>query len=171
MYKKWYFEVMVIQYQATTHLPPMLRVGWANTIGFVPYPGGGEHWGANGCGDSLYSYGFDGANLWTGMLLDICTVLMTFNFSILFTIFVHKLYLFLFLIILNAYFQVESQNKLESPMCHSRKVILLDAQWIWLFHKSYFPSTVWKLLVSLKISTQTGCFFLSLVFLQGSGEV
>ncbi|BFZ07812.1 hypothetical protein BsWGS_10847 [Bradybaena similaris] len=66
MYRKWYFEVMVIQYQASTHLPPVLRVGWANTSGFVPYPGGGEHWGANGCGDNLYSYGFDGVNLWTG---------------------------------------------------------------------------------------------------------
>ncbi|KAK3736855.1 hypothetical protein RRG08_000604 [Elysia crispata] len=66
MYRKWYFEVMVIQYEATTHLPPVLRVGWASTLGFVPYPGGGEQWGANGCGDSLYSFGFDGTNLWTG---------------------------------------------------------------------------------------------------------
>ncbi|XP_055878934.1 ryanodine receptor 2-like isoform X5 [Biomphalaria glabrata] len=66
MYKKWYFEVMVIQYKATSHLPPVLKVGWANTSGFVPYPGGGEHWGGNGCGDTLYSYGFDGVNLWTG---------------------------------------------------------------------------------------------------------
>ena len=37
-----------------------------STGGFVPYPGGGEHWGANGCGDNLFSYGFDGESLWTG---------------------------------------------------------------------------------------------------------
>ena len=31
MYTKWYFEVMVIQYMASTHLEPVLKVGWANT--------------------------------------------------------------------------------------------------------------------------------------------
>lgn len=35
---------------------------------YVPYPGGGEKWGGNGVGDDLYSFGFDGANLWTGKL-------------------------------------------------------------------------------------------------------
>lgn len=34
---------------------------------YVPYPGGGEKWGGNGVGDDLYSFGFDGANLWTGL--------------------------------------------------------------------------------------------------------
>ena len=33
---------------------------------YVPYPGGGEKWGGNGVGDDLYSYGYDGAYLWTG---------------------------------------------------------------------------------------------------------
>lgn len=33
---------------------------------YVPYPGGGEKWGGNGVGDDLYSFGFDGASLWTG---------------------------------------------------------------------------------------------------------
>jgi ryanodine receptor 2 len=33
---------------------------------YIPYPGGGEKWGGNGVGDDLYSYGFDGAYLWTG---------------------------------------------------------------------------------------------------------
>lgn len=66
MYKKWYFEVVVIQLDSATHLPPMLRVGWANTTGFVPFPGGGERWGSNGAGDDLYSYAFDGHHLWTG---------------------------------------------------------------------------------------------------------
>ena len=47
-------------------LPPHFRVGWANTSGYVPYPGGGEKWGGNGVGDDLYSFGFDGAYLWTG---------------------------------------------------------------------------------------------------------
>ena len=27
---------------------------------------GGEKWGGNGVGDDLYSFGFDGAHLWTG---------------------------------------------------------------------------------------------------------
>lgn len=33
---------------------------------YVPYPGGGQKWGGNGVGDDLYSFGFDGAFLWTG---------------------------------------------------------------------------------------------------------
>jgi len=36
---------------------------------YVPYPGGGEKWGGNGVGDDLYSFGFDGSNLWTGNFL------------------------------------------------------------------------------------------------------
>lgn len=43
-----------------------LRVGWAMTEGYSPYPGGGEGWGGNGVGDDLYSYGFDGLHLWSG---------------------------------------------------------------------------------------------------------
>ena len=35
-------------------------MGWGNTSGYIPYPGGGEKWGGNGVGDDLYSYGFDG---------------------------------------------------------------------------------------------------------------
>lgn len=49
-----------------THMTPHLRIGWANTTGYVPYPGGGKKWGGNGVGDDLYSFGFDGAFLWTG---------------------------------------------------------------------------------------------------------
>uniref|UniRef100_A0A8C7UMM4 Skeletal muscle ryanodine receptor n=1 Tax=Oncorhynchus mykiss TaxID=8022 RepID=A0A8C7UMM4_ONCMY len=66
-YKKWYFEVMV------DHVKPFLtaqafhlRVGWALTDGYSPYPGGGEGWGGNGVGDDLYSYAFDGLHLWSG---------------------------------------------------------------------------------------------------------
>ncbi|KAL3874970.1 hypothetical protein ACJMK2_037916, partial [Sinanodonta woodiana] len=66
MYKKWYHEIIIDQYEPATHLPPTLRIGWANTQGFVPYPGGGEQWGCNGLGDDLYSFAFDGVNLWTG---------------------------------------------------------------------------------------------------------
>ncbi|ESO90186.1 hypothetical protein LOTGIDRAFT_123762 [Lottia gigantea] len=66
MYKKWYYEIVVINYEYATHLPPILRMGWANTDGFKPYPGGGEKWGGNSIGDDLYSYAFDGQNLWTG---------------------------------------------------------------------------------------------------------
>lgn len=46
--------------------PYHLRVGWALTEGYSPYPGGGEGWGGNGVGDDLYSYGFDGLHLWSG---------------------------------------------------------------------------------------------------------
>ncbi|XP_064208546.1 ryanodine receptor 1-like isoform X4 [Anguilla rostrata] len=66
-YKKWYYELMV------DHVEPFLtaqvihlRVGWALTEGYSPYPGGGEGWGGNGVGDDLYSYGFDGLHLWSG---------------------------------------------------------------------------------------------------------
>lgn len=49
-----------------TAQPFHLRVGWALTEGFSPYPGGGEGWGANGVGDDLFSYAFDGLHLWSG---------------------------------------------------------------------------------------------------------
>ncbi|XP_063919785.1 ryanodine receptor isoform X1 [Zophobas morio] len=66
IYQKWYFEVTVDHLEQTTHMMPHLRIGWANSKGYVPYPGGGEKWGGNGVGDDLYSYGFDGVYLWTG---------------------------------------------------------------------------------------------------------
>ncbi|KAL0274261.1 UNVERIFIED_CONTAM: hypothetical protein PYX00_006731 [Menopon gallinae] len=66
VYQKWYFEVTLDHIEQTTHMKPHLRIGWANTTGYVPYPGGGEKWGGNGVGDDLYSFGFDGANLWSG---------------------------------------------------------------------------------------------------------
>ncbi|EDW46995.1 GM21070 [Drosophila sechellia] len=66
MYQKWYFEVTMDHIEQTTHMMPHLRIGWANTSGYVPYPGGGKKWGGNGVGDDLYSFGFDGAYLWTG---------------------------------------------------------------------------------------------------------
>lgn len=68
MYRKWYFEAMVDHCEVVSHLEPHFRVGWANTKGYVPYPGGGLKWGGNGVGDDIYSYGFDGANMWSGML-------------------------------------------------------------------------------------------------------
>ena len=69
MYRRWYFEVVIDHFEAATHLPPVLRIGWANSKGFLPYPGGGEGWGCNGAGDDLYSFAFDGFNLWTGSIL------------------------------------------------------------------------------------------------------
>uniref|UniRef100_A0A6P4FG47 Ryanodine receptor isoform X12 n=1 Tax=Drosophila rhopaloa TaxID=1041015 RepID=A0A6P4FG47_DRORH len=66
MYQKWYFEVTMDHIEQTTHMMPHLRIGWANTSGYVPYPGGGKKWGGNGVGDDLYSFGFDGAYFWTG---------------------------------------------------------------------------------------------------------
>uniref|UniRef100_T1E1N4 Putative ryanodine receptor n=1 Tax=Cupiennius salei TaxID=6928 RepID=T1E1N4_CUPSA len=66
MYRKWYFEAMVDHCETVSHLEPHFRVGWANTKGYVPYPGGGLKWGGNGVGDDIYSYGFDGAFMWAG---------------------------------------------------------------------------------------------------------
>ncbi|XP_076834093.1 ryanodine receptor 3 isoform X3 [Brachyhypopomus gauderio] len=68
-YKKWYFELMIdqVEYFVTSE-PSHLRVGWASTKGYAPYPGGGEGWGGNGVGDDLYSYGFDGLHLWSGRI-------------------------------------------------------------------------------------------------------
>lgn len=66
-YKKWYFEVMVDHIEPfLTAQPYHLRVGWALTEGYSPYPGGGEGWGGNGVGDDLHSYSFDGLHLWSG---------------------------------------------------------------------------------------------------------
>lgn len=65
MYHRWYYEVVVDHIEMINNLSPHLRVGWANTKGYLPYPGGGPCWGANGVGDDFYSYGFDGQYLWT----------------------------------------------------------------------------------------------------------
>ncbi|KYO28311.1 ryanodine receptor 3 isoform B [Alligator mississippiensis] len=66
-YKKWYFELIIDQVDPfLTAEPTHLRVGWASTSGYAPYPGGGEGWGGNGVGDDLFSYGFDGLHLWSG---------------------------------------------------------------------------------------------------------
>ncbi|XP_054861878.1 ryanodine receptor 3-like isoform X7 [Amphiprion ocellaris] len=68
-YRKWYYELMIDQVDHfVTSEPSHLRVGWANTKGYAPYPGGGEGWGGNGVGDDLYSYGFDGLHLWSGRI-------------------------------------------------------------------------------------------------------
>ncbi|KAH7933996.1 hypothetical protein HPB49_020196 [Dermacentor silvarum] len=66
LFRRWYYEAMVDHCEQVSHLDPHLRIGWANTAGYVPYPGGGSKWGGNGLGDDLYSFGFDGACLWTG---------------------------------------------------------------------------------------------------------
>ncbi|OCT66306.1 hypothetical protein XELAEV_18042564mg [Xenopus laevis] len=66
-YKKWYYEMVVDHVeQYVTAEATHLRVGWAMTEGYSPYPGAGEGWGANGVGDDLYSFGFDGLHLWSG---------------------------------------------------------------------------------------------------------
>ncbi|KAM6965090.1 ryanodine receptor 3 [Aplochiton taeniatus] len=68
-YRKWYFELMIDQVDHfVTSEPSHLRVGWATTKGYAPYPGGGEGWGGNGVGDDLYSYSFDGLHLWSGRI-------------------------------------------------------------------------------------------------------
>uniref|UniRef100_A0A3Q3BKC1 Ryanodine receptor 3 n=1 Tax=Kryptolebias marmoratus TaxID=37003 RepID=A0A3Q3BKC1_KRYMA len=71
-YKKWYYELVIDQVDHFVNGEPThLRVGWANTKGYAPYPGGGEGWGGNGVGDDLYSYSFDGLHLWSGWCLNI----------------------------------------------------------------------------------------------------
>ncbi|XP_043075889.1 ryanodine receptor 3 isoform X1 [Puntigrus tetrazona] len=68
-YRKWYFELIIDQVDHyVTSEPTHLRVGWATTKGYAPYPGGGEGWGGNGAGDDLYSYSFDGLHLWSGRI-------------------------------------------------------------------------------------------------------
>ncbi|KAA8581146.1 hypothetical protein FQN60_002727 [Etheostoma spectabile] len=68
-YRKWYYEMIVDQaLPFVTAEASHLRVGWANTNGYAPYPSGGEGWGGNGVGDDLYSYGFDGLHLWSGCI-------------------------------------------------------------------------------------------------------
>uniref|UniRef100_A0A3Q3BS42 Ryanodine receptor 3 n=1 Tax=Kryptolebias marmoratus TaxID=37003 RepID=A0A3Q3BS42_KRYMA len=68
-YKKWYYELVIDQVDHFVNGEPThLRVGWANTKGYAPYPGGGEGWGGNGVGDDLYSYSFDGLHLWSGRI-------------------------------------------------------------------------------------------------------
>uniref|UniRef100_A0A1I7RX29 MIR domain-containing protein n=1 Tax=Bursaphelenchus xylophilus TaxID=6326 RepID=A0A1I7RX29_BURXY len=60
LFKKWYFEAEVEHLETMTKTPPLLRVGWANTVGYKPFPGSGDGWGCGGVGDDFYSYGFDG---------------------------------------------------------------------------------------------------------------
>uniref|UniRef100_A0A8D3BQL3 Ryanodine receptor 2 n=1 Tax=Scophthalmus maximus TaxID=52904 RepID=A0A8D3BQL3_SCOMX len=68
-YRKWYYELIVDQASPfVTAQATHLRVGWASTSGYAPYPSGGEGWGGNGVGDDLYSYGFDGLHLWSGCI-------------------------------------------------------------------------------------------------------
>ena len=72
-YKKWYYELMVDHTEPfVTAEATHLRVGWASTEGYSPYPGGGEEWGGNGVGDDLFSYGFDGLHLWAGEYCPLC---------------------------------------------------------------------------------------------------
>lgn len=85
-YKKWYFELIIDQVDPfLTAEPTHLRVGWASTSGYAPYPGGGEGWGGNGVGDDLYSYGFDGLHLWSG------------RYFVLFCLFLHSGVTYLYL--------------------------------------------------------------------------
>uniref|UniRef100_A0A3B4Y787 Ryanodine receptor 2 n=1 Tax=Seriola lalandi dorsalis TaxID=1841481 RepID=A0A3B4Y787_SERLL len=68
-YRKWYYELIVDQVLPfVTAEATHLRVGWASTSGYAPYPSGGEGWGGNGVGDDLHSYGFDGLHLWSGCI-------------------------------------------------------------------------------------------------------
>nr|CAB3265843.1 ryanodine receptor 3 [Phallusia mammillata] len=65
-YKKWYYELLVERVDSDNFSrPPHLRVGWANSTGYSPYPVGGDYFGESGVGDDTYSFGYDGLSLWT----------------------------------------------------------------------------------------------------------
>lgn len=66
IYKRWYYEVTIDSIESVTNNAAKLRIGWGNTEGFVPQPGGGVGWGALALGDDLFSFAFDGQSLWTG---------------------------------------------------------------------------------------------------------
>lgn len=69
-----YFEAEVEHIEKTTKSDPVLRIGWANTAGFKPFPGflitvylkltcylgSGDGWGCCAAGDDFYSFAFDG---------------------------------------------------------------------------------------------------------------
>ncbi|EDV29875.1 uncharacterized protein TRIADDRAFT_52741 [Trichoplax adhaerens] len=75
-HSKWYFEVAVDHVEppsqdsvlcvANKAASPIshLRIGWRN-IKEVHHAEAGENWSGAGIGDSIFSYGFDGVNLWT----------------------------------------------------------------------------------------------------------
>lgn len=66
-YKKWYYELLIEKIdESLNSAENYIRAGWGSTIGFSPYPGGGDSFGGNGVGDDLHSYGFDGIHLWSG---------------------------------------------------------------------------------------------------------
>ncbi|KAK0132131.1 Ryanodine receptor 2 [Merluccius polli] len=66
-HRRWYYELAVDHVEPfLTAEPTHLRVGWACTEGYNPWPTAGEGYGGNGVGDDLYSYGFDGLHLWSG---------------------------------------------------------------------------------------------------------
>ncbi|CAG9530378.1 unnamed protein product [Cercopithifilaria johnstoni] len=59
-FRRWYYEAEVEYIEQMTKTEPYLRVGWANSMGYKPFPGSGDGWGCTGVGDDYYSYGFDG---------------------------------------------------------------------------------------------------------------
>jgi ryanodine receptor 2 len=65
MYKKWYFEVEIDFIESLKGSQPHCRIGWASTD-FHPTPDGADGFSSIGVGDDVYSFGFDGANLWFG---------------------------------------------------------------------------------------------------------
>nr|XP_057915111.1 ryanodine receptor 2 isoform X2 [Doryrhamphus excisus] len=65
--RRWYYELVVDHVEPfLTSEPTHLRVGWASAGSYHPRPTGGDGWGANGVGDDLCSFGFDGLHLWSG---------------------------------------------------------------------------------------------------------
>jgi ryanodine receptor 2 len=39
LFKRWYFEAEVEHVEKMTKTDPLLRIGWANTAGYKPFPG------------------------------------------------------------------------------------------------------------------------------------
>ncbi|KFD64964.1 hypothetical protein M514_11549 [Trichuris suis] len=68
IFKRWYFEAELeyMDSMSSSYPRPHLRVGWASSAGYVAYPGSGKKWGCNGVGDDMFSFGFDGKNMYAG---------------------------------------------------------------------------------------------------------
>ncbi|KHN75296.1 Ryanodine receptor 44F [Toxocara canis] len=41
-FRRWYFEAEVEHIEQMTNTAPYLRIGWANTVGYKPFPGSGD---------------------------------------------------------------------------------------------------------------------------------
>lgn len=41
-FRRWYYEAEIEHIEQMTKTPPYLRIGWANNVGYKPFPGSGD---------------------------------------------------------------------------------------------------------------------------------